>query len=155
MSRISSVPGLTVVPNWSMRAAESRAASVLPGAFSRRLMVDCEASAAPLSGQRPTASFISGSCRKRQLLDTIAPNRREDPELGKVRADRIDDGSLLTDEEMPGAMKRQTALLFGRLGWHEPHVWPGHRLANRFRVGGIVLLPLHIGLHVGRRHQAH
>ena len=88
-----------------------------------------------------------------QLLDTIAPNRRDDPELGKVRADRIDDGSLLTDEEMPGAMKRQTALLLGRLGRHEPHVWSGNRLANRFRVGGIVLLSLHIGLHVGRRHQ--
>src|ERR1700720_4222791 len=27
------------------------------------LMVDCEASGAPLSGQRPTATFISGSCR--------------------------------------------------------------------------------------------
>ena len=28
-----------------------------------------------------------------QLLDTIATNRRDDPELGKMRADRIDDGS--------------------------------------------------------------
>ena len=90
-----------------------------------------------------------------QLLDTMASDRRDDPELGKVRADRVDDGSLLADEEMPGAMKRQTALLFGRLGWHEPHVWPGHRLANRFRVGGIVLLSLDIGLHIGRRHQAY
>jgi hypothetical protein len=35
---------------------QSRTASVLLGAFSRRLMVDCEASAAPLSGQRPTAT---------------------------------------------------------------------------------------------------
>jgi hypothetical protein len=52
------LPGLTVMPNWSMRAAHSRAASVLRGAFSRRQMVDCEASAAPLWGQRPTASFI-------------------------------------------------------------------------------------------------
>ena len=56
---------------------------------------------------------------------------------------------------MPGAMKGQTALLLGRLGRHEPHVWSGDRLANRFRVGGIILLSLHIGLHVGRRHQAH
>src|SRR5277367_2335733 len=90
-----------------------------------------------------------------QPLDTIATDWRDDPELGKVRADRIDDRSLLTDEEMPGAMKGQTALLLGRLGRHEPHVWPGHRLANRFRVGGIVLLSLHIGLPVGRRHQPH
>src|SRR5580700_10677795 len=28
-------------------------------------MVDCEASAAPLSGQRPTTSFINGSWRSR------------------------------------------------------------------------------------------
>ena len=40
-----------------MRAAHSRAASLLLGAFSRRLMVDCEASAAPLSGQRPDRHF--------------------------------------------------------------------------------------------------
>jgi hypothetical protein len=87
-----------------------------------------------------------------QLLHTIASNRRNDPELGKVCADRIDDGGLLADEEMPGTMKRQTALLFGRLGRHEPHVRPGDCLANRFRVGGIVLVSLDIGLHVGWRH---
>ena len=28
-------------------------------------------------------------------------------------------------------------------------------LANCLRIGGIVLMPLHIGLHVGRRHQLH
>src|SRR5580692_6565852 len=56
MSRISSFPGFTVVPNWSSRAMASRAASVLLGAFSRRLIVDCEASAAPLFGQRPIAT---------------------------------------------------------------------------------------------------
>jgi hypothetical protein len=38
---------------------------VLLGAFSRRLIVDCEASAAPLCGQRPTAIFIAGSWRSR------------------------------------------------------------------------------------------
>jgi transposase len=31
----------------------------------RRLIVDCEASGAPLSGKRPTATFMSGSCRSR------------------------------------------------------------------------------------------
>src|ERR1700750_536745 len=48
MSRISCTPGLIVVPNCSTRAAVRRAASVLRGAFSRRLIVDCEASGAPL-----------------------------------------------------------------------------------------------------------
>jgi hypothetical protein len=56
---------------------------------------------------------------------------------------------------MPGTMKRQTALLFGRLGRYEPHVRPGDCLAIRFRVGGIGLVSLDTGLHVGWRHQAH
>jgi hypothetical protein len=43
-----------------------------------------------------------------QLLHTIASNRRDDPDLGKVRANRIDDGGLLADEEKPGAMKAST-----------------------------------------------
>jgi ABC-type transport system involved in cytochrome c biogenesis ATPase subunit len=42
------------------------------GAFSRREMVDCEASASPLSGQRPTASFIKGSWRSRSR-SLVAP----------------------------------------------------------------------------------
>jgi hypothetical protein len=46
-------------------SSHSRAASVLRGAFSRRQIVDCEASAAPLCGQRPTASFVKGSWRSR------------------------------------------------------------------------------------------
>jgi len=35
-----------------------------------------------------------------QLLDTPASDRSDDPELGKIGADRIDDGSLLPDEAM-------------------------------------------------------
>jgi hypothetical protein len=52
---------IDVEDNGSMRAAHSRAASVLRRVFSKRQMVDCEASAPPLCGQRPTASFIKGS----------------------------------------------------------------------------------------------
>ena len=50
---------------------------------------------------------------------------------------------------------RQAALLLWRLGRDEPHVWPGDRRADRFGVSGIVLVPLHIRLHIGRRHQAY
>ena len=35
-----------------------------------------------------------------QLLDAPAPDGGDNPELGKIGADRIDDGSLLPDEEM-------------------------------------------------------
>jgi hypothetical protein len=89
-----------------------------------------------------------------QLFDALASNRRYDPELGKVCADRVDNRCVLPDEQMPCAMKHHAALLLGRLGRHEPHVRPGDRLANRFRVSSIVLLPLDLGLHIGRRHQA-
>src|SRR6266850_1069157 len=56
---------------------------------------------------------------------------------------------------LASAMQHQTALLLGGLGWYEPHVRPGDRLANAFCVSRIVLLPLDVGLHIGRRHQPH
>src|SRR5689334_22334923 len=54
---------------------------------------------------------------------------------------------------MPGAMKRQATLLLRCLGLHEPHVRPANGLADCLCVGGIVLLPLHVRLHIGWRHQ--
>jgi len=87
-----------------------------------------------------------------QFLDTFAPNRCDDPELGKMGPDHIDHSSLLTDEQMARAMERQTALLLGGLGRNEPHVCPGDGFADRLGISGIVLLPLDVGLHIGRRH---
>jgi hypothetical protein len=49
-------------------------------------------------------------------------------------------GRLLADEEVARAMKRQAALLFYGLGRHEPHIGSRNSFANRFRIGGIVLL---------------
>jgi lipopolysaccharide/colanic/teichoic acid biosynthesis glycosyltransferase len=46
-----------------------------------------------------------------QLLDTTAPHWSDDPELRQMRANRIDDGRLLTNEQVPSAMKCQTVLL--------------------------------------------
>src|SRR6266496_3203162 len=69
--------------------------------------------------------------------------------------DRIDHCSLLADEQVACAMQHQTALLLGRLGLDKSHVCPGDRFADCLGISGIVLLPLHIRLHVGRWHQAH
>ena len=33
-----------------------------------------------------------------QVLDAPAPDRGDDPELGKIGADRVDDGRLLADQ---------------------------------------------------------
>src|SRR5450759_5166480 len=90
-----------------------------------------------------------------QFLDTVAPDRCNDPELGKMGPDCIDHCSLLTDEQMARAVEHQAALLLGSLGWHEPHVGPGDCLADGLCVSRVILLPFDIGLHVGRRHQPH
>jgi hypothetical protein len=89
------------------------------------------------------------------LLDAPAPDGCDDPELGKVRADGIDDSRLLANEQMSCAVKAQAALLLGCLGRHEAHVWPSDGFANRFCVSRIILLSFDIGLDIGRRHQAH
>jgi hypothetical protein len=83
------------------------------------------------------------------LLDTPAPDRCDDLELGKVRSDRIDDSRLLANEQLSGAMQAQAARLFGRLSRHEAHGWLGDSLANRFCVSSIVLLSFDIRLDIG------
>jgi hypothetical protein len=72
-----------------------------------------------------------------------------------VRPDHINHRGLLADEQMARAIKHQATLLLGRLGSDEPHVGPGHRFADRLRIGSIVLLPFDVRLHIGRRHQPH
>src|SRR6266436_9060101 len=72
-----------------------------------------------------------------QFLDTVAANRRNDPELGKMGPDRIDHRGLLTDEQMARTVEHQAALLLGRLGLDEPHVCPGDCLANGLGVGSL------------------
>jgi hypothetical protein len=64
--------------------------------------------------RNPLVSWIGDDIEQR--LDTLASNRSDDPELGKVGPDHIDHRSLLANEQMPRAMERQATLLFGRLG---------------------------------------
>jgi hypothetical protein len=40
------------------------------------------------------------------LLDTMASDRRDDPELGKMGANGIDHRGLLADEQAPGTVQR-------------------------------------------------
>ena len=90
-----------------------------------------------------------------QFRNPSPSDRRDNAELGEMRSDRINHRDLLPDEQMTGPVKHQAALLLRRLGWHEPHVGSGDRLANRFRVSHVVLLPFDVRLHVGWRHQSH
>jgi hypothetical protein len=72
-----------------------------------------------------------------------------------VGADGIDHRGLLADEELASAMQHQATLLLGRLGLDKPHVGPGDRLTDGLGIGGIILLPLDVRLHISWRHQAH
>src|SRR3954463_854689 len=63
--------------------------------------------------------------------------------------------TALADEEITRPMQRQRGLLLDRLDRDEAHARSGDRLADRLRIAGISLAPLHIGLDVGRRHQPH
>ena len=47
-----------------------------------------------------------------QFLDTVAPDRCNDPELGKMGPDCIDHRGLLTDEQMARTVQHQATLLF-------------------------------------------
>ena len=80
---------------------------------------------------------------------------RDDPQLRKIARIELMTAVCLADEEMACTMKHQTALLLDRLGRHEQHAWPRDCFANRLRVRGVILLPLVVWLHIGRRHQPH
>ena len=82
-------------------------------------------------GQSPVTCISDDA---EQLLDTMASDRRDNPELRKMSAESIDHRGLLADEQVTGTMKRQATLLLRRLGRDEPHVGPGDRLADRLGV---------------------
>ena len=78
-----------------------------------------------------------------------------DAELGQESPDHVDELGALADEEITRPMQRQRGLLLDRLDRYEAHGRSGDRLADRLRIPGISLAPLHVGLDVGRRHQPH
>jgi hypothetical protein len=60
----------------------------------------------------PLITSVSRDLEK--LLRPLASDRRHDAELGKMRPDRVDHGSLLANEQMARAMEHQAALPLGR-----------------------------------------
>src|SRR6516225_12095612 len=82
-----------------------------------------------------------------QMLNTPAPDRGDDPELGKIGADRVDDGRLLADEQMACTMK--TAMPGSPAGYGY-HWWAVPALARRPQqrclLGERRLWPVHLTL---------
>ena len=90
-----------------------------------------------------------------QLLEPFAPLRSHNAKLGQMRPQGIDHLGPLPHQKIARSMQHQLALLLGRFNLHKTHGRPPHRLADRLRVGGIVLVALDVGLHVFGRHQPH
>src|SRR5262245_53644193 len=61
----------------------------------------------------------------------------------------------LAHQPLPATVQQHGSLLVSRLDRHKAHRRALNRLANRFRIGGIVLVALDVRLHVLRRHQSH
>ena len=74
-------------------------------------------------------------------------------ELGEVAAQGVDQLGPLPDQQVAGAEDDSRALRRRALGRDEAHRRPLRRLADRLRIGHVVLLPLHERLDVSRSDQ--
>ncbi len=90
-----------------------------------------------------------------QLPDIAQALRRHHSELRQMRPQRIHQHRALTHQLLTATMQQRRRLLLCRLDRHKSHRRAPNRLANRFRIGGIVLIALDVRLHVLRRHQPH
>src|SRR5262244_4161251 len=61
----------------------------------------------------------------------------------------------LAYQPLAATVQQHGSLLVSRLDRHKAHRRAPNRLADRFRIGGIVLVALDVRLHVLRRHQSH
>ena len=93
---------------------------------------------------------MAGAPSPKTLLDQCVhmPDalRDHDAKLRKMRPERVRQHRLLPDQQRPRTMKHENSLLVSALDRHKPHVRPGHRLANRLRIRGVVLPALDIAL---------
>jgi hypothetical protein len=78
---------------------------------------------------------------------------RNNAELGEVCPDRIQEHRALSHQQVARSMQYENTLLLLGLHRHEAHVGSGDGLADRLGVGGVVLLPFHIRLHLSWRDQ--
>ena len=75
--------------------------------------------------------------------------------LGQEAPKRVDELGPLPHEQIARSEYRGAGLLLLALHSHKPHVRSLGRLADRLRIGGIVLLPFDERLHISRRDEPH
>src|SRR5262249_4603250 len=76
-------------------------------------------------------------------------------ELGQMPAQNVHQTRTLPHQPLPATVQQHSSLRVSRLDRHKAHRRAPNRLADRFRIGGIVLVALDVRLHVLRRHQSH
>ena len=140
-----------------MRAAGSSGASgVGRGDFllqpRRSFVSSCFRSARPTVRRLACASSGKIVVRPRRATSSSTPMNAlggDEAELRQMAAQRVDAHRSLLDQQLPGLVQHQHGLLIRALDRHETHVGPRHRLADRRRVGRVVLAALDVGLDVG------
>jgi hypothetical protein len=88
-----------------------------------------------------------------QLREVAQALRRHHSEFRQMCPQRIHQHRALTHQLLAATMQQCRRLLLCRLDRHKSHGRARNRLANRFRIGGIILVALDVRLHVLRRHQ--
>lgn len=68
---------------------------------------------------------------------------RHDAELRQMTAQGVHQHCPLPDQEIADPVQHPHTLLLLVLHWNEEHCRPRHRLANRFGIHRVILLPLH------------
>src|SRR5881394_749765 len=87
-----------------------------------------------------------------QLADIAQALRRDHAELGQMPTQSVHQTRTLAHQPLPATVQQHSSLLVSRLDRHKAHRRPHNRLADCFRIGGIVLVALDVRLHVLRRH---
>src|SRR5215472_15736974 len=90
-----------------------------------------------------------------QLADVAQALRRDHAELGQMPAQSVHQTRTLAHQPLPATVQQHSSLLVSRLDRHKAHRRAPYRLADRLRIGGIVLVALDVRLHVSRWHQSH
>src|ERR1700722_6927435 len=87
------------------------------------------------------------------MLQVTATLGDHTSELRQQPADLIALRGPRTYQSLPRSVQCQERLLLGGLDRHKPHVRATHRLTDRLRIAGIVLVRLHVRLDELRGHQ--
>src|SRR5919107_4006370 len=114
---------------------------------------DCRLSAITTRTERASSGSSDPGSATRSMSLFTWPLPHDEAELSEVTAQRIDQLGPLADQQVACAEDHSSALCFRALRPDEPHRRTLRRLADRLRIGHVVLLPLHERLHIDWRNE--